>query len=400
MKILHVIPSIAPVRGGASRAIIEMVQALRKYKKVDAEIATTNDNGDLLLDVPLGRSIEYDRVPVYFFSRFTPAIKSLREYNFSSQFTIWLWQNCHKYDLLHIHAIFSYTSTVAMFIARIKNIPYIVTPHGLLCDWSLQQSAFKKRLYLSLSEKANLNNSQVLHLTTKQESHEVAKLNLKSPDVVIPLGLASPNIIPNARFQLRKLLKVPDDEPLVLFMSRLHHKKGLDYLIPALGKLSCKRFTFILAGSGASDYEKEVEALLLSAGIKHRTHRVGFVKGEMKNLLLQGSDLFALTSHSENFGVAVLEALAAGLPVLISPGVALASVVNEHQLGYVTDLDVEVIALALQQCLSDLGDHQKTEARRKRANQLILEQYTWESIAAKMSDFYEKFVNKHKINNL
>lgn len=384
MKVLHVIPSIAQVRGGPSQAIIQMVRALLAHG-IDAEIATTNDNGPDLLDVPLRQRIEYEQVPVWFFHRFSPSIKSLREFAFSKQLTTWLWQHITEYDLIHIHAIFSYASTAAMAIARLKRLNYVVQPHGLLCKWSLQQSAGKKQIYLTLAESANLNHSQTLVYTSLAEQQEASKLALKPPCSILPLSLSIPASIPDARYRLRQLLQVPATEPVILFMSRLHPKKGLEYLIPALGKLAHQRFTFVLAGSGSPDYEAEIDHLLISAGISDRTYRSGFVADEMKDIFLQGADIFALTSHSESFGVAVLEALAVGLPVLVSTGVALASVVEQNQLGYVVELDVAAIASSLQHCL----DHpQAAEEMGDRARRLIVENYTSKHVASNLNELY------------
>ena len=393
MKVLHVIPSVATVRGGPSQAILEMVKALRK-NNIDAEIVTTNDNGEDILDVPLRKFINYQQVPVQFFPRFSPAIHAVREFAFSRELTIWLWQNIRNYDLLHIHGIFSYAPSIAMAIARCQKVPYIVRPLGQLCTWSLQQSARKKQIYLKIIEKANLNHSQSIHFTSVAEQQEAALLNLTSPNFIIPHGLAIPDTIPHADQRLRQHFNLPIDEPIILFLSRLHPKKGLDYLIPALGKLSHYRFTFIVAGSGDSDYEAEVKTLVKIHGIERITHFAGFVKGEIKDLLIQGADIFALTSHSENFGISVLESLAAGTPVIITPGVALSDLVQQQQLGYVTELNINAIAATIENFL----DHpQESKKMGYRAREFILDNYTWDKIASKMIFVYENIIQSHNL---
>ena len=388
MKVLHVIPSVAPVRGGPSQAILAMTHTLRD-QGVEAEIVTTNDNGPDLLDVTLSQCILYEEVPVRFFPRFSPNLGSVREFAFSGALTTWLWRHIADYDLLHVHAIFSYPSTVAMAIARHQHSPYLCRPIGQLCHWSLQQAQRKKQLYLDLIERRNLQRCQSLHFTTHQEQQEAESLHLSTPNFVVPLGLAPPAVLPEARQQLRRRLQLPFDEPIILFLSRLHPKKGLELLISALEQIQSHRFTFVIAGTGDPTYEAEVDQRLESAGLQDRTQRLGFVQGDFKDLLLQGSDLFVLTSYSENFGIAVLEAWAAGLPVLITPGVALALEVQQHQLGWVSEANIDSIATALQRFFADPNDARSMGGR---ARQRVLQQYTWERVTQQLRQQYQQIL--------
>jgi glycosyltransferase involved in cell wall biosynthesis len=390
LKVLHIIPSVASVRGGTSQAVIEIVSALRS-QGVDAEIATTNDNGKDLLDVPLykltDQLAEYGNIPIRFFPRFSPNINAVREFAFSRSLTIWLWQHIADYDLVHVHALFSYASTIAMAIARIRKVPYINMPHGMLCEWSLQQSKFRKQIYLNVIERSNLLHSQALHFTAQQEQAEFNLLELNIPDFILPHGVQIPTLIPDAQSQLRAILQIPDRCPILLFMSRIHPKKGLEYLITALGKLKEYNFALVIAGSGESEYVNQIQDLLVTQGISDRTHLVGFVKGETKNLYLQGADLFTLTSHSENFCIAAIESLAAGTPVLITDGVAIAPMVQAQNIGYVTKLEINAIVATIQ----EFFDHpQIAKQKGDRAQQYIAEHYAWAKITHNLATTYAK----------
>ena len=392
MKVLHVIPSVAAVRGGPSQAVIEMVRGLRS-QDVDAEIVTTNDNGKDLLDVPLyeltDRLEEYANVPIRFFPRFSPNINAVREFAFSGALTTWLWQHITEYDLVHVHAIFSYASTIAMAIARIKNVSYITRPLGQLCEWSLQQSKLRKQIYLNVIERSNLLCSKSLHFTAEQEKTEFNQLGLNIPNFILPHGVYIPTPIPDAKTQVRKILHILDQRPIVLFMSRIHPKKGLEYLISALSKLKEYNFVLVIAGSGDPDYVNQIKDLLKTHDICDRTHMIGFVKGETKNLYLQGADIFALTSHSENFGIAAIEALAAGTPVLITDGVAIAPMVKEQSIGYVTKLEVETIASIIQ----EFFDHPDIAKQKgDRATLYIAEHYSWAKITCRLMTVYKNLL--------
>ncbi len=394
MKVLHIIPSVASVRGGPSQAVIEMVIALRS-QGIDAEIATTNDNGKDLLDVPLykltDQLAEYGNIPIRFFPRFSPNLNVVREFAFSRSLTTWLWQHMAEYDLVHVHTIFSYASTIAMAIARMRKVPYINMPHGMLCKWSLQQSQFRKQIYLNVIERSNLLHSQSLYLTAQQEQEEFNLLELNIPNFILPLGVQIVSLTSNSQDQIRQIHQIPDRFPILLFMSRIHPKKGLEYLIEALGKLKEYNFALIIAGIGESDYVQQLQDLLVTQGLSDRTHLVGFVKGETKNLYLQGANLFTLTSHSENFCIAAIESLAAGTPVLITDGVAIAPMVQAENIGYVTKLEINAIATTLEAFFQNFDDNL---FNRQKSQQIIAEYYSWQSISAQLATIYQAIINE------
>lgn len=392
MRVLHIIPSVSPVRGGPSQAVLEIVGALRKLG-VDAEIAATNDDGPGLLDVPFGEPVEYRGAPVRFFPRWSPQSRALREFAFSASMTRWMWQHIPDYDLIHVHAMFSHACTAGMAIARWRHKPYLNRPLGLLCEWSLQQSPARKRAFLSLIERANLNHAAGLEYTAEQELDEAKPLGLTAPAFVLPFGLHLPVAIPNARAALREKLGVPADMPLVLFLSRVHHKKGLHLLIDALHSLASRRFHVVIAGSGDADYERQIKQQVETGPLNGRAHFVGFAKDEAKDLLLQGADVFALTSYSESFAIAAMEALAAGTPVLLTPGVPVASLAARFDTGWVCELDHGSIVKAAETMLDSLADSNAVAARADRAR-AVARHFAWGEIAKRMCLVYEAIINK------
>ena len=191
LKVLHVIPSVAPCRGGPSKAIIEMVSALQDIG-VDAEIATSNDNGDSELNIELNTLTNHQSVPIRFFKRCPYKLRSLREFSYSKPFKTWLTNHIQDYDLVHVHAIFSYFSSYAMLQARRNSIPYIIRPIGQLEEWSLNQSKLKKTLYLKLIEKANIEGAGAVHFTADSERDQALARFKELNSCVIPLAVELP----------------------------------------------------------------------------------------------------------------------------------------------------------------------------------------------------------------
>jgi len=385
LKVLHVIPSVSPSRGGPSKAVIAMVKALIE-SGVDAEIATTNDHGNETLDVPLHGISQYEGVPIRFFKRFSPTANAIREFAYSRDFQRWIKKNISNYDLIHVHAIFSFCSTYAMYQARKQGVNYIVRPIGQLETWSLSQSERRKNTYLKLIEQRNLIEANTLHFTSESEKKQALNTIPKLNATVIPLGINMPKRIDNAASKMHSRWDLKENIPTIIFLSRLHPKKGLELLISSLGKLNEVEFQLIIAGEGEQQYTDQLNETVAQNGLSKICQLIGFVEGHEKNLLLQGADLFVLTSHSENFGIAVLEAMASNTAVLVSNEVALSKQIEQHQLGYTTSLDESNITNTLRKALTQL---QATKTMGNDAYRFAQEHYQWSVINQEIMRMYQ-----------
>ncbi|MEM9151646.1 MAG: glycosyltransferase, partial [Cyanobacteria bacterium P01_F01_bin.3] len=292
--------------------------------------------------------------------------------------------------LVHIHAVFSFPSTIAMAIANFYRVPYIIRPLGSLCQWSLEQSKKQKAIYLRLIKRF-LNNSSGLHLTAPQEQKEVSSLSLKCNDFVVPLGINESQDSSSDFIDIRQEFKIENSDPILLFLSRIHPKKGIEILIKALQDLQDTPFNLILAGSGDKEYERLIQQCIDESTLSQQIKSIGFVQGEVKQALLSQADLFVLTSHSENFGIVVLEAMAAGTPTLTTPGVALSNWIQHNNLGWVCSLDQASICQTIEHALSN---PQLLKDKGRSAQKLAKAQYGWTAIAQQLAFQYQEALSQ------
>lgn len=393
MKVLQVIPSLSPALGGPTQVALNLTKALQDCGVV-AEIVTTNDNGRVLLDVPLDRRVEYKGVPVWFLPRFSPPLK---EFLFAPTMAQWLWNNIGNYDILDNHYLFSYASTCAGAIARWQNIPYTVRTMGQLSPWALAQSQKKKQLYSFLIERKNLNRAAAIHCTSLGEVRDVRDFGIQTPTITLPLGVNPSPMLPDAKEKIYHHYGIEAETPIILFLSRIHHKKRPELLLESLQQVAQKQnFHLIFAGSGEANYVAEIEQLVAHLGLENRTTFAGFVMGIEKDLLLQGSDLFVLPSHAENFAIAVAEAMAQKLPVIVTPGVQIAPEIARAKAGLVVEGDKEALSTAIAQLLSspslraELGENGKN---------LVQTCYSWRAIASNLIEAYQAILDRQPLTN-
>ena len=398
MKILHVIPSISLQRGGPSHAVLNTVRHLRDLG-VDSEIVTTDDDGpQKTLDVPFGELIDYKNVPIRFFKRFSPPVKNV-EFNadkaflFSSGMTQWLWKNIQQYDALETRYLFCYPTSYARFVAQLKNVPYVVHPTGQLTPWALKQSERKKQIYSWLIERRNLKRASAIQCSSDGEANDVRDFGVSTPTFTVPVGVDIPEKIADAKAKLHAKYNISLDTTVVLFLSRLHPKKYPELLIHTAKLLSesGKRFHLLLAGSGEQDYVDGLKKLVDTLGVSHHVSFPGFVEGTEKDLLLQGSDIFSLPSFSENFGVAVIEAMASALPVVITPGIQICHDVIRSNSGLVIEGKVELFSEAIVKLIE--SPELRLELGREGKN-LALQKYAWRSIAQQLLSVYDSITQQ------
>lgn len=392
MRVLHLVPSISPLRGGPSQAALSMVAALRE-QGVDASILTTNDHGEGIQPaMPLGIWHEHESsgqpVPMLAFGRWNPPMRAFREFAIAPGLSQWLEKHAQNYDLVHVHALFSYTTSIGMAQLRRQRIPYVMRTIGQLNQWSLGQSAGRKKLFLKLLDRANLDGAAALHFTSDAEHHEAAGLKLRAPSFVLPLGV--PLIDLNVAATHQEGPQNDIDAPLrFLFFSRIHPKKQLPLLFEALAKLKQRQpsanFQLEIAGDGDHSYINELKRIAMQRGLVSQIRWHGFVAGSEKQALLQQADWFVLPSASENFGIAAAESLMAGTPVLLSPGVALAKDVQAAAAGVICEPTVEALASSLERCLVPPSLKMRQSAR-----QLAEQRFSWASISCRLIQHYEE----------
>jgi glycosyltransferase involved in cell wall biosynthesis len=266
-------------------------------------------------------------------------------------------------------------------------VPYLVTPHGMLDPWSLSQSRWKKRLYLAWRLRSNLRHARAIHFTTRTESDLVAPLRLGPPGFVETLGvdLAEFEQLPSkGAFRQRYSL---GDRPLVLFLGRVHPKKGLDLLIPAFDAARLDDAVLVIAGPDADGYRARVEADIAARLLQGRVVFTGMLRGRDRVEALADADLFVLPSYQENFGIAVVEALAAGTPVLISDQVNIWQDIIEGSVGAVVRTDVNPLAAELRRWMTDATLRREAADR---ARPFVWQRYDWRQIATRWTGHYAR----------
>jgi len=376
LRILHVISSLAPESGGppAIAAGIAGGQIARGHA---VTIATVGNPADQL--VPLD-----PRITIH-----TSKPDGSPRYAKSLALKSWLQQNILSFDFIHLHSIWQYPTFIASQIARKNNKKYVVLLNGMLEKYSVKQRSFAvKYAYWLWREKSVLQNAAALHCGNTAEIRKAVPWIASFPKVIIGNGVAQKEIAalpPRGAFRAAH----PEfaDRPLILFLSRLHPKKGLDRLLPHWHTVVQARpdVLFIIAGTGDPAYESQIDHLITQHNLQNHVQRVGQIVGPAKWQALVDADLFVLPSHQEGFSMAITEALAAGCVPIVTEECNYDELAS-HDCGIVIPSgDMAVFTQSTLDLLSNLA---RRTALAANGRQLVEQNYTWEVIAAQLEKIY------------
>ena len=383
LNVLHVTPSMSPSWGGPAVVVSELTSEFTG-QGVHCEIVTTHGYrvGSGQLSTP--------GVPVYSFDAGF-GLPARTWTGFSMELFRFLHDRVAGFDLIHIHEIWHFPAYAAICAARRYRIPYVLTIHGELSDWGLRQKALKKRAYRFFVLDRILREAGALHAITRAEKNQVRKLGFETPVLVAPngIGQSSFNALPSPQ---RLLERYPGlkGKRVILFLGRLHPKKGLDILARSFASIAGRFEDLMLLVVGPDKFgtRKNIEAILSSKGLLDRTVFTGMLTGEDKLAAMSCADLFVLPSHSDVLGIAVLEAMAAKLPVIITTGCEFPEV-SRHKAGLVVEADDASIAGAMNRLLADAGLRSNMG---RQGHKLVTEHYTYRAAAASMGDLYRTLV--------
>lgn len=383
MRLLHVVPTYLPAwrHGGPIRAVHGLARSL-VARGHDVEVLTTDLHGAGRLDVPLGTPVDLDGVSVRYFP-----VRSLRRLAYAPTMRAAL-RDVSRFDAVHLHSVFLWPTLAAARAAERAGVPWLVAPRGMLVpELIAARGRLRKALWLHLFERRTIERAAGFHATTEIEASDAERLGLRLPPVfVVPNGVEVEPWAGDLEAltpTVREL--VSGGGPFVLALGRVSWKKGLDRLIEAFASVPAARLA--IAGNDEEGLNIRLERLAGLKEIRERVHFLGPVDGSDKAALLARCSLLAMPSTSENFGNSLLEAMAAGRPVLATPGVGLAPLIAEVGCGRISEGDPESLGAALRDMLADGSALDEMGRRGQRAAE---ERYGWPGIAERMEAVYRE----------
>ena len=327
MKILICMRSLRQSEGGPITAALGLSGSL--VANGHSVTLTAHDDGEgeaILRDLDVPEGVRVKLFPL-----------TSRIWEHSRGYARWLKSGVQEYDLVIVNSIWISHVFFACRSARLKHVPYIVRPHGCLTQSDLQHHRFRKRLYLRLIEGRNLHGALYVHATSQAEAEDLKACGVANAEV-IPLGVDNDLLTVEAPNRQRNR---------VLFLGRVAEKKGVDILIRALAHIAGADLHLDVVGVDHRDLQTGLESLADELQVRNRVTFHGHANAKERMSFLTGAGVFALASKDENFGLSTAEAMATGLPVVITRDVSHADLVRATASGIVADREPAAFAIAM-----------------------------------------------------
>ncbi|MBN8716009.1 glycosyltransferase [Thermomonas sp.] len=359
MKLLHVVPHISAEASGPSYSVPRLCQALAE-----------EGHAVRLSCLGAGRPVPGVQLDVH------PQWPVARRFAISPAHARALAHAADEVDIVHNHSLWSMVNVAAGWVVPGKRARLVVSPRGTLSSWALGHSRWRKRLLWPLQRRV-LAQADLLHATSEEEYREIRALGFNAPVAIVPNGIDVPELLRPEPVRGTRTL---------LFLSRLHPKKGIDRLLDAWAALEGEfpEWQLVIAGKGEPAHEAEVKAQAARLGLQ-RVRFPGPLYGQDKAAAYRAADLFVLPTHSENFGMVVAEALAHGCPAIVSKG-APWSGLEQEGCGWWIEHDVPTLQASLARAMA--LPVEALRAMGLRGREWMLREYGWASVARRLSACY------------
>lgn len=378
MRVLHAISGLVESSGGPTTALIGLATAQALAGDEVTILTTLREGQKVAAPEELAAagvhvvSVDHCRGPMLRHPRLARTVAGL----------------VAEHDVVHAHGVWEDVQYQASRACGRSGVPLVIRCCGLLDEWSLSRKWMRKAVYRAWRLDRMLAGAAAVHCSTAAEAASTGRLGFAAPIVVEPNGVRLQEFLElPQRGAFRESIGRPS-APLILFLGRVHPGKGVEYLIPALRHVTTPDAAVVIVGGDSSGYREQMERAVAAHRLDNRVIFTGPLRGRRKLEALVDADVFCLPSEHENFGISVIEAMAAGCPVVVSEHVGLKTEIRDCGAGSVTPLESEAIAHAIDGWLQDsAGRH----AAGVRARTCALRDFDWRVIAARWQRRYSQF---------
>ena len=381
MKILVLADDISSSTGGGKVGILGLCNSLQNQNNI-VTLVTAGIDLELIKFNNYQLKLKIENINTIFF---LPNL-NIMGMRISYLFYKYLSKETRNFDLIVIHSIYKFHSTIASIYSKKFNVPFIIRPHGSLDSFLINNSkTLLKKFFINIFEKRNFRNASAIQFSCNLERKNAQKyISYWKKSLIIPEGIEKHNFYNKRKVFLR------NNTMNILFLGRIHKKKGIEILLEALSKIVNKvNFQFTLVGSGDKEYKNYIFKMIDDKNLGSYCNITGYVSSSIKREIYNKTDLFILPSYGENFGIAVVEAMSFGIPVIVSNKVGIFDSIVNNQAGLVVNNSVDELVEAIK----FINNKKKLQFFGTNAKKLVNKKYTLLKMGQLLNKKYHELIN-------